>query len=223
MSSRREFFGNRRRCFVFADSATGGRITDARPSVHAAVHATFAVLMLFAASPSAAENSLLQEGGSRLVDERDDFTDERFIYVLVGADERLPGVPEAGGVPTLAFYCEGAGELESSLMFLTVRGIGASVTVEYRFDRKKTREANATVFRHTEAYGAIEREVKSVEFADATKLFESASTSSSLIVRISDSNRRTPTIRFDLESARPDLNEFERRCARLPGSDDEAS
>lgn len=104
---------------------------------------------------------LLQDGGSRLVDERDDFIEERALHVLVGAEERLPGVPEAGGVPTLAFYCQGAGGIESSLNFLTVREIGGSATVEYRFDRKKTQEANSSVFMHTEAYGAIEREVKS--------------------------------------------------------------
>lgn len=146
--------------------------------------------------------AVLADNGSTVVDELDEFTDERRLSMLV-FHKSVDGATDQSRF--LRFLCDRGSN--NIVVLFPNRSLASPsrgrlpfspfVQVKTRFDKDPGKQLN---------WYLIDAEV--VSDVDFEWMLASALASDRLIVKVADSE----TLRFDLHSARPDLLDFKRRC-----------
>ena len=131
---------------------------------------------------------------SRLIDQADEFTDERELFVGITSDKY-----SAFNRAALIFSCR-KGDIDFAITPGTHFHFGDSIDVKLRFDSKPMKSEK---FRW-----GVDTALKTG--AKVSEWLLDALVSNRLIVKVGDSS----TLRFDLEDARGHLEEFRRRCGQ---------
>lgn len=142
-----------------------------------------AVFVFFACTSAQAE--------SMVIDQQDEFTDERELYVGITADDYSSFDPSA-----LVFTCN-EGDIAFAINAGLLFHLESRIAVKLRFDSKPARDQRF-----------IWNETTAVKTGGARELLDEAIASDRLIAKVGDSD----TLRFDLKSARENLMKFDQLC-----------
>ena len=138
---------------------------------------------------------------SFLIDDRDEFTDERKLSIAILADDS--GLEDmVFGPKAIGWMCDPLERLGRSVSMVVkpelMLHMESRVTVKLRFDDKESHERKFLWINET----ALDRN------ETAARWLHEALGAKRLIVKVGD----TGTMRFDLETAQADLEEFKTRC-----------